>query len=59
MAIINKKCAKRQKMLYNPTEETASSVTQAKSVIDEMAEKAVNVSEVVNGLAADSEKWIL
>lgn len=41
------------------TEETASSVTQAKSVIDEMAEKAVNVSEVANGLAADSEKWIL
>lgn len=41
------------------TEETASSVTQAKDIIDEVADKANNVSSVAIQLEQDANKWIL
>lgn len=41
------------------TEETAASVTQAKSVVDDVAERAANVSDVASVLEEDANKWIL
>lgn len=41
------------------TEETAASVTQAKSVVDDVAEKANNVSQVAAVLEEDANKWVL
>ncbi|MGN0437855.1 MAG: methyl-accepting chemotaxis protein [Lachnospiraceae bacterium] len=41
------------------TEETAASVTEAKSVVGDVAEKAVHVSGIAEQLGEDANKWIL
>lgn len=41
------------------TEETAAAVTQAKNIVDDVAERASNVSQVAEILEQDANKWIL
>lgn len=41
------------------TEETAASVTQAKAIVDDVAEKAISVSGIAEMLGEDANKWIL
>lgn len=39
------------------TQETTASVTQTKSVVEDVAEKAINVSSVAESLEEDANKW--
>ncbi len=41
------------------TEETAASVTQAKAIVDDVAEKAISVSGIAEILGEDASKWIM
>lgn len=41
------------------TEETAASVTQAKEIVDDVANKANSVSGIAEVLGEDADKWIL
>ena len=41
------------------TEETAASVTQAKDIVDDVAEKAEQISAIADVMEADAAKWVL